>query len=195
MASLSAILLLIVPAKRTVRTTWRASHRGSYATHNGWCRHRISNGIGRRISTVPAGNCAGKMASFSWPKSFCQPGPIGLANSTAMPRPTAPTWQVKSARDSPPDTATISPLIAAFSASASDPANQGEDTTSRLSKEARKRQTLSSGSPGKRPGMKRPNRRDKSQQSTELIGAPTARDPIPNDGVYMLHLQDTKWRP
>src|SRR5208282_2674834 len=57
---------------------------------------------------------------------------------------TTPSWQMKSARDSTPHTATISPLIAAVSASAFDPATRGEDTTSRLSKEARKRQTISS---------------------------------------------------
>jgi len=45
---------------------------------------------------------------------------------------------------------------------------------------------------GKRPGMRKPNSRDKSQQSTELIGAPIGRDPIPNDGVYVLHLHDTR---
>jgi hypothetical protein len=46
----------------------------------GWDRHRISMGIVRRISTVSAGDCAGKMASFRWPTSFCQPGTTGLAN-------------------------------------------------------------------------------------------------------------------
>jgi len=46
--------------------------------------------------------------------------------------------------------------------------------------------------PGKRPGMRTQNSRDKSRQSIELIGAPIARDPIPNDGVNVLHLRDTK---
>ena len=132
---------------------WQPLHRHELAgirlrflRHSqGWYRRRISSGIGRRTSMVSADNCDDKTASFSWPKSFCRPGPIGLANSTAMSRPPVPTWQVKSARDRTPHTATISPLIAAVAASAFDPATRGEDTTSRLSKEARKRQTISSG--------------------------------------------------
>jgi hypothetical protein len=40
--------------------------------------------------------------------------------------------------------------------------------------------------------MKKPTSRDKSRQSTELIGAPIARDPIQNDGVYVFHLHDTQ---
>jgi len=78
-----------------------------------------------------------------WPPSvgprFCQPGPIWLANSTAMPRPTAPSWQVKSARDSPPHTATISPLLAAVSTSAFDSATRGVGTTPWPSEAARQK--------------------------------------------------------
>ena len=40
--------------------------------------------------------------------------------------------------------------------------------------------------------MRTQNSRDKSQQSTELIGAPIARDPMPNDGVCVPYLHDAK---
>jgi len=87
-------------------------------------RRRISIRIGKRISMVSAGNCAGKTASFRWPKSFRHLGQLDSqfhrnveANRTLL--------AVEISRDSPPQTATISPLIATFSARTFDPANQG----------------------------------------------------------------------
>jgi len=41
-----------------------ASRLRSLRRSQGWYRHRISMGIGRRISTVSAGNCAGKNGLF-----------------------------------------------------------------------------------------------------------------------------------
>lgn len=159
----------------------------------GWYRHRISMGIGRLISTVSAGNCAGKPASLRWPRSFCQPGPIGLAKSLGKPTPTAPSWQVKSACDS---TSQYSGYLAPRCRSLSQrirPRQAGEKPSPLGSpkKHAKGRQ-YPQDRRGKRPGMRKPNSRDKSQQSTELVGAPIARDPILNDGVNVLHLHDTK---
>ncbi len=110
---------------------------------------QLSSGIGRRISTVSADNCAGKMASFGWPKSFCQPGSIGLANSTAMSRQTTPSWQVKSVRDSQPHAATISPVFAAVSACAFNPQPGAKAPPPSLPKRAARRQTTYPGHQGK----------------------------------------------
>jgi hypothetical protein len=38
----------------------------------------FSSGIGRRISSVSADNCAVRMASFGWPKRFCHLGQLEL---------------------------------------------------------------------------------------------------------------------
>jgi len=181
-------------------SNWQPLHRHELAgirlrflRHSqGWYRRRISSGIGRRTSMVSADNCDDKTASFSWPKSFCRSGPIGLASSTAMSRPPVPTWQVKS-----PAIVHRIQRLSRPSLPQSQPAHStpqpGEKTPPPGSpkKHAKGRQ-YPQDSRGKRPGMKKPNSRDKSRQSTELIGAPIARDPIPNDGVYVFHLHDTQ---
>ena len=101
------------------------------------------------------------MDAFGWPKTSA-----GLTNWTRQLHSNAeanrPLLAGEIGRDSTPHTATISPLLAAASASAFGPATRGEDTTARLSKEAGKRQAVPQDRQGKRPAMKKPNSRDKS---------------------------------
>jgi len=175
------------------RTTWRASKLRSLRRSQGWYRHRISMGIGRRISTASAGNCAGKNGLFQVAQKLLPTWANWTHRLRLMSRPTAPSWQVKSACDS---TSQYSDYLAPHCRSLSQrirPRQAVEKTSPPGSpkKHAKGRQYRQDRR-GKRPGMRKPNSRDKSQQSTELFGAPIARDPILNDGVNVLHLHDTK---
>ena len=139
----------------------------------------------------------GQLCRQKWPLSD---GPKASANvgqldspTLTMSRPTAPSWQLKSACDS---TSQYSDYLAPHCRSLSQrirPRQAGEKTLPPGSpkKHANGRQ-YPQDRRDKRPGMRKPNSRDKSQQSTELIGAPIERDPILNDGVNVLHLHDTK---
>ena len=134
---------------------WNPLHRHELARirlrflrpSQGCNRHRISTGIDRRISTVSAGDRAGKMAASSRPTS---PANLGQLDSPTPPQCQSqpPSWQVKSLAIVPRNTATISPLLAAVSASAFGPAKQGRRHHLPALQRSTQRQTISSGSPG-----------------------------------------------